>query len=73
MPPTVNEEMILSIFFSLRNLCVLNDGSSTFLRDYSNYTSCLDLTVVDPAIVLDFDWSVLNDSHGSDHFPVFFS
>ena len=56
--------------FSLRNLCVINDGSNTFLRDYSNYTSCLDLTVVDPAIVLDFDWSVLDDAHGSDHFPI---
>ena len=61
---------VLVDVFSLRNLCVLNDGSTTYLRDYDNYTSCLDLTVVDPAIVLDFNWCVLDDTHGSDHYPV---
>lgn len=29
-----------------------------------------DLSIVDPTIVLDFNWSVLDDTHGSDHQPV---
>ena len=61
---------LLEKVFDLRNLCVLNDGSMTFLHRAYNTSSCLDLTVVDPAIVLDFKWSVLEDTHGSDHFPV---
>ena len=56
--------------FSLRNLCVLNDGSTTFVHCHYKTTSCLDLTVVDPAIALDFNWSVSDDLHGSDHYPI---
>ena len=61
---------LLENIFDLRNLCVLNDGSVTFLHRANNATSCLDLTVVDPAIAIDFHWSVLEDTHGSDHYPV---
>ena len=35
--------------------------------------SCLDLSVSDPSLVLDFEWSVHHDLHGSDHFPVILS
>ena len=59
----------LEEIFSLRNLCVLNDGAITRLH-YNGTTTCIDLTVVDPSIVLDFEWSVLDDTHGSDHYPV---
>ena len=59
----------LEEIFSLRNLCVLNDGTPTRLH-YNGTATCIDLTVVDPSIVLDFEWSVLDDSHGSDHYPV---
>ena len=30
----------------------------------------LDLSICSPNIYLDFDWSVLDDLHGSDHFPI---
>ena len=59
----------LEEIFSLRNLCVLNDGAITRLH-YNGTTTSIDLTVVDPSIVLDFEWSVLEDSHGSDHYPI---
>ena len=61
---------VLVDIFNMRNLCVLNDGSTTFIRDHNNYTSFLDLSVVDPTIVLDFNWSVLEDTYCSDHFPI---
>ena len=44
----------LEEIFSLRNLCVLNDGAITRLH-YNGTTTCIDLTVVDPSIVLDFE------------------
>ena len=54
----------------IRNLCVLNDGSKTYVHRYGDTTSALDLTVVDPSLVLDFNWTILDDLHGSDHYPV---
>ena len=56
--------------FGLRNLCVLNDGAKTFVHCHYRTATSIDLTVVDPSIVLDFDWSVLDDLHGSDHYPI---
>ena len=60
----------LQEIFSLRNLCVLNDGTKTFVHCYHQTATSIDLTVVDPSIVLDFEWSVLDDLHGSDHYPI---
>ena len=54
----------------MRNLCVLNDGTKTFVHCYYRTATSIDLTVVDPSIVLDFEWSVLDDLHGSDHYPI---
>ena len=60
----------LEDIFNLRNMIVLNDGSHTYLHRTNNTASFLDLTVVDPTVVLDFKWSVLEDTHGSDHYPI---
>ena len=66
----------LEEIFDLLNLCVLNDGTHTRLDSrvirgrVNNTTSALDLTVVDPSVVLDFNWAVLDDTHGSDHYPI---
>ena len=40
-----------------------------FILLQENYFT-LDLSICSPNIYLDFDWSVLDDLHGSDHFPV---
>ena len=60
----------LEDIFTLRNMIVLNDGTHTYLHRTNNTESYLDLTVVDPSVVLDFNWSVLEDTHGSDHYPI---
>ena len=36
----------------------------------SGTKSALDLSVADPSLFLDFIWAVVDDLHGSDHFPV---
>ncbi|XP_076436120.1 uncharacterized protein LOC143275729 [Babylonia areolata] len=52
------------------DLCCLNDKSPTYLHLSSGKLSCLDLSVCDPSLVLDYEWKVHDDLHGSDHFPV---
>ena len=36
----------------------------------SGSKSMLDLSVADPSLFLDLTWTVVDDLHGSDHFPV---
>ena len=52
------------------DLCLLNDGSPTYLHPASSSASCIDLTVCDPSVLLDFEWRVHDDQCGSDHFPL---
>ena len=48
----------------------MNDKSNTFLDSGKGTFSALDLSVCHPSLYLDFNWSVCEDQHGSDHFPV---
>ena len=41
------------------------------MQSSSGTLSCLDLSVCDPSLVLDYEWGVHDDLLGSDHFPVF--
>ena len=56
--------------FNDLNLCILNDGSPTYCHPASGTKSILDLSVADPSLFLDLTWTVEDDLHGSDHFPV---
>ena len=56
--------------FTDLNLCILNDGSPTDCHPASGTKSMLDLSVADPSLFLDLTWTVVDDLHGSDHFPV---
>ena len=40
-----------------------------FILQQSTFSS-LDLSLCHPSLFLDFDWSVCEDQHGSDHFPI---
>ena len=48
----------------------MNDKSYTYLHPATGTFSSLDLSLCHPSILLDFDWSVCEDQHGSDHFPI---
>ena len=52
------------------DLVLLNDKSPTYLHPATGTQTAIDLTLCDPSLVLDLSWSVCEDSHGSDHFPV---
>ena len=56
--------------FNCLNLCVLNDGSSTYCHPAIGTKSMLDLSMADPSLYLDLTWTVMDDLHRNDLFPV---
>ena len=61
---------IIEDFMANHNLCLMNDKSHTYLHPATGTLSSLDLSFCHPSLFLDFDWSVCEDQHGSDHFPI---
>ncbi|MEO1808443.1 MAG: endonuclease/exonuclease/phosphatase family protein [Bacteroidota bacterium] len=55
------------------NLVIMNDGSPTRHDIYHNTLSAIDLSLCSSSIRLDYVWSVDDDKHGSDHFPIHLS
>ena len=47
------------------DLCLLNNGSFTYIHPANGTKSCIDLTLCHPEILFDFSWKVLIDSHGN--------
>ena len=65
---------VIENFLINNNMCIYNDKSITYISDtYAGTKSSLDLSLATPEIFLDFEWQVLNDQHGSDHFPILIS
>ena len=52
------------------DLCLLNEKQPTYLHPPTGNYYAIDLSLCHPNIYLDFDWSVCDDLHGSDHFPI---
>ena len=48
----------------------MNDKSNTYLDAGKGTLSSLDLSLCHPSLYLDYEWSVFEDQHGSDHFPI---
>ena len=57
-------------FITKQDLVLLNDKSSTYLHPATGSYSSLDLTMCSPGIFPCFNWKVVDDLHGSDHFPI---
>ncbi|KAK4317776.1 hypothetical protein Pmani_011174 [Petrolisthes manimaculis] len=51
-------------------LILLNDGSPTRVDDNTGNFSVLDLSLVSPSIATSCQWLPIDDSLGSDHFPI---
>ena len=64
---------LLENFISINDLCLLNDGSTTYLHPATGTYSALDLSVCSADVLQEFDWSVHDDLCGSDHFPTVLS
>ena len=61
---------LIEDFITKNDICLMNDKSNTFLDSGKGTFSALDLSLCHPSLYLDFNWSVCEDQHGSDHFPV---
>ena len=62
--------LMLEELFSETDVSILNDGSPTHFHSANGSFSCIDLSVCDPSLVLDYEWKVHDDLCGSDHFPI---
>ena len=52
------------------DISLMNDKSNTYLDSGKGTFSSLDLSLCHPSLCLDYEWSVCEDQHGSDHFPI---
>ena len=57
-------------FIDVNEVILLNDGSKTRHDIYHHSSSAIDLTICSAALALDYQWSVDDDLHGSDHWPI---
>ena len=64
------EGKIVDDLIQNNNISLYNDKSMTFHNIYNNSFSAIDLSISSPTIHLDFNWSVDEYLHGSDHYPV---
>ena len=62
--------MAIEKFIDDNQLCLLNDKSKTYLHPATGHFSALDLSICHPNSYLDYEWKVLDDLCGSDHFPI---
>ena len=56
-------------FITENNICLLNDGSYTYLHPATGTFTAIDLSLCSPDILMEIDFMVESDSYGSDHFP----
>ena len=52
------------------NAVVLNNGRPTHITLHTGAESCLDLGLCSPATAAQLEWNVVEEVHGSDHYPV---
>ena len=67
---TYDKGRIIEDFITKHDLVLLNDKSSTYLHPATGSYSSLDLTISSHEICPDYNWKVVDDLHGSDHFPI---
>ena len=61
---------IIESFISQNDLCLYNNGSSTFIHSGNGTYSAIDLSIASPTLFDLFSWDVHDDCSGSDHFPI---
>ena len=61
---------VIENFITKNDICLMNDKSHTYLDSGKGTFSSIDLSLCHPSVFLDYNWSVCEDQHGSDHFPI---
>ena len=57
----------------VKNLIALNEDYPTYYRLHDQVTSSIDLSLITNSCAIDFNWNILDDPHGSDHYPILVS
>ena len=52
------------------DICILDDKSYTYHSPSTKSFTSIDLSFCHPSLFLDYNWSVCEDQHNSDHFPI---
>ena len=61
---------LIEEFITHNDICLMNDKSKTYLDSGKGTFSSIDLSLFHPSLYLDYNWSVCEVQHGSDHFPI---
>ena len=62
--------LMIEELLDTNDVILMNDGSPTRHDIYHNSNSAIDLTICSSSLRLDYQWSVDENDHGSDHWPV---
>ena len=57
-------------FITENKVCLLNDGSYTYLHPATGTFTVIDLSLCSVEILMEIDFIVESDSYGSDHFSI---
>ena len=72
-PDTNSRGIIIEDIITNSCLCILNNGDNTYFHEPSKTFHAIDLIISSPTLFPYFMFSVSNDLHCSDHFPLFLS
>ena len=52
-------------------ISLFNDGRNTYHNIHTGYSSAIDLSICSSNLLIEFEWSVDEELHGSDHYPIY--
>ena len=62
--------LLIENFITKNEICIMNDKSYTYHFPSTKSFTSIDLFFCHPSLFLDYSWSVCEDLHNSDHFPI---
>ena len=70
--PDINPRgQIIENFITDNCLCILSNGDNKYFHEPSKIFHAIDFAICPPTLYPYFNFSVSNDLHSSDHFPIF--
>ena len=61
---------LIENFITKNDICIMNDKSYTYHSPSTKSFTSIDLSLCHPSLFPDYNWSVCEDQHNSDHFPI---
>ena len=61
---------LIENFITKNDICIMNDKSYTYHSPSTKSFTSIDLSFCHPSLFLDYNLSVCEDQHNSDHFPI---